>query len=314
MKIIFMGTPEFALDGLERLVEGGCELAAIITRPDRPAGRGRRSASPPIKIRGEELGLRILQPAGLGGTEILDAVREIAPDLFVVSAYGRFIPASLLSLAARGGINLHPSLLPRYRGAAPIQWALINGELETGVSVISVVKEMDAGDIWAQKPVKIDPEDNAETLSRKLAREGGILLAEVVEKMERDEISPHPQDEEQVTFAPLLTKEDGRIDWTSPAEMIANRVRALYVWPGTFTSLPAGYGHRKLKILSARFAESTGKRPGEILQAEGGELLIAAGEGALRIHQLQLEGKRPLSTEEFLRGCRLRAGEILGDE
>lgn len=314
MKIIFMGTPEFALDGLERLVAGGFELAAIITRPDRPAGRGRRPAPPPIKIRGQELGLRILQPSDPGGAEIRDVVREIAPELFVVSAYGRFIPNSLLGLAARGGINLHPSLLPRYRGAAPIQWALINGELETGVSVISVVKEMDAGDIWAQKSVKIAPEDNAETLSRKLAREGGILLAEVVSKMEQGEISPRPQDEDQVTFAPLLTKENGRIDWTAPAEMIANRVRGLYIWPGTFTTLPASSGHRTLKILSAQSTESIGERPGEILQAAEGELLIAAGEGALRIHQLQLEGKRPLPTEKFLRGCQLQAGEILGDE
>lgn len=309
-----MGTPEFALPGLERLAEGDFELAAVITRPDRPAGRGRKPAPPPVKIRGRELGLRILQPPDPRGPQLRDTVREIAPDLFVVSAYGRFIPADLLGLAARGGINLHPSLLPRYRGASPIQWALINGERETGVSVITVAERMDAGDIWGQESIRIAPEDNAETLSRRLARAGGNLLAEVVEKMERGEISPRPQDESRVTFAPRLTKEDGRIVWSRPAVSIANRVRGLYPWPGTFTTFRSGGGRRTLKILSARPVPAAGERPGEILRAEGGELLVAAGEGAVGIHRLQLEGKRPLETGEFLRGCRLRAGEILGDE
>ncbi len=179
--------------------------------------------------------------------------------------------------------------------------------------MISVAERMDAGDIWGQRKVPIAPKDNAETLSRRLAREGGDLLAEVVEKMERGEISPRPQDEDRVTLAPRLTKEDGRIDWTRPALTIANRVRGLYPWPGTFTSLPAGGGGRTLKILAAGPGEAGDGRPGEILRAQGEELLVAAGKGALRIDRLQLEGKRPLGTEAFLRGCRLRVGEILGE-
>jgi methionyl-tRNA formyltransferase len=309
VKIIFMGTPEFALDGLERLVAAGV-VVAVITRPDRPAGRGKKPSPPPVKTRAEELGLKVFQPADPAGPEIRAAVREIEPDLFVVSAYGKFIPATLLRLAERGGINLHPSLLPRYRGAAPIQWALINGERKTGVSVISVARRMDAGNIWGQKTVAIDPEDNAETLSRRLAREGGILLAEVVGEMERGEISPRPQDENLVTLAPRLTKEDGRIDWNLPASELANRIRGLYPWPGSFTSL-TGPENRTLKILAAEPVAAAGGRPGEILRAGGEELLVAAGEGALKILRLQLEGKRPLGAGEFLRGRSLRAGEVL---
>lgn len=312
MKIIFMGTPVFALEGLERLVEGRFEVAAVITRPDRPAGRGRKPAPSPVKVRGRELGLKILQPADTADPETLAAVRKIEPDLFVVSAYGKFIPAGLLALAPRGGINLHPSLLPRYRGAAPIQWALINGERETGVSVISVAERMDAGDIWAQKPVAIRPEDNAGTLSRRLAREGGLLLAEVAGKMKRGEITPRPQDESRATVAPRLTKKDGRIDWRRPAAEIANRIRGLYPWPGSFTFLPPGLGGRTLKIIAVEPAESPGGKPGEILRVEKTDLVVAAGKGALRIRQLQLEGKQPLPAEDFLRGCPLPPGEILG--
>lgn len=311
MKIIFMGTPEFALPGLERLAAGE-EVAAVITRPDRPAGRGRRPVPPPVKTRAEKLGLRVLQPDKLSSPEFLAAVGELEPGIFVVSAYGRFIPASLLELAGHGGINLHPSLLPRYRGAAPIQWALINGERETGVSVISVAERMDAGDIWARKKVMIAPDDNAATLSRKLAREGGILLSEVVGKIDRGEIVPRPQDEKLATLAPRLTREDGRIDWSRPAGEIVNRVRGLCPWPGTFTTLP-GRGGRSLKILSAEAVGSERGRPGEILRAEGEELVAAAGEGAVRIRELQLEGKRPLPAEEFLRGCRPAPGDLLGD-
>ncbi len=310
MRIVFMGTPEFALEGLERLT-AEAEVAAVITRPDRPAGRGRRPVPPPVKVRAEELGLRVLQPAGLSSPEFLTAAGELKPELFVVSAYGRFIPASLLELAGHGGINLHPSLLPRYRGAAPIQWALINGEEETGVSVISVAERMDAGDIWAQKTVRIAPEDNTATLSRKLAREGGELLAEVVTRMKTGEIAPRPQDERLATLAPRLTREDGRIDWSRPAGEIVNRIRGLHPWPGTFTTLPGRRG-RNLKILAAGAVGMEGGRPGEILRAEGGELVAAAGEGAVRIRELQLEGKRPLPAGKFLRGCRLAPGDLLG--
>lgn len=306
-----MGTPEFALPGLERLAAEG-EVAAVITRPDRPAGRGKKPAPPPVRTRAEELNLKVFQPEDPGGREILDAVRALKPDLFVVSAYGKFIPAALLRLAGRGGINLHPSLLPRYRGAAPIQWALINGEKETGVSVISVAGKMDAGEIWDQRAVAIRAEDNAETLARVLAREGGLLLAEVAGKMERGEISPRPQDERMVTFAPRLAKEDGLIDWRRPAEKIVNQVRGLYPWPGSFTFLPAGRGGRALKILSAEPLPPSGGRPGEVLEAGKEELVIAAGEGALRVGELQLEGKQPHPAGEFLRGCPLRPGELLG--
>ncbi len=306
-----MGTPEFSLPGLKRLAAEN-EVAAVITRPDRPAGRGKKSAPSPVKVRAEELGLKVWQPAAPSGQEFLEAIVRIAPDLFVVSAYGRFIPSALLDLARRGGINLHPSLLPRYRGAGPIQWALINGEEETGVSVITVAERMDAGDIWAQRKVAIQPADNSETLARRLAQEGGELLAEVVKMMERGGISPRPQDERLATLAPRLTKKDGQIDWCRPAVEIANRIRGLYPWPGSFTFLPPERGGRSLKIISADPREETGGEPGEIIRAGEGELVIAAGEGALKVGELQLEGKQPHPAEVFLRGCHLRPGELLG--
>lgn len=313
MKIIFMGTPEFALPGLETLYNRGIEIAGVVTRPDRPAGRGREPTPPPVKVRAQSLGLDIRQPGKLKDPAFIDWITHIGPDLFVVSAYGKFIPADLLACAGEGGINLHPSLLPRYRGAAPIQWALINGDVETGVTVISIAGRMDAGDIFAREPVSILQDDNGETLARRLAERGGELLADVVGQIERGKASPHPQDESEVTLAPRLSKEDGWIDWRESAARINNRVRGLYPWPGAFTTLQTAKGDKTLKIIRSAALPGGDGTPGEVLESGRDTLTICTGEGGLSILELQIEGKRPLSPADFLRGHRIASGEILGD-
>ncbi|MDP8215425.1 MAG: methionyl-tRNA formyltransferase [Candidatus Euphemobacter frigidus] len=312
MKIVFMGTPVFALPGLDSLVNRGVEIAAVVTRPDRGAGRGRRLTPSPVKVRALALGLSVLQPERLKDRDFIALIKDISPNLIVVSAYGKFIPAEVLAGAKEGGINLHPSLLPRYRGAAPIQWALINGEVETGVTIISISDRMDAGYIFAQAPVAIFPEDNAETLGHRLAERGGELLSDVVEKLAQGSLVPRPQDESKVTLAPRLSKEDGRINWHRSATRIHNLVRGLYPWPGTFTTVPTLKGEKILKIIRCRPGPSSNGVPGEALEAEGDILSIAAGEGSLRILELQIEGKRPVTAGEFLRGYRISPGVILG--
>ncbi len=308
-----MGTPEFSLPGLNEIYRRGIEIAAVITRPDRQAGRGKKLTAPPVKERGLELELSVWQPERLKAPDLLDRVREINPDLFVVSAYGKFIPDEFLALARYRGINLHPSLLPLYRGAAPIQWALINGDSQTGVTIIEVADRMDAGGIYAQKPVDILPADNAGTLRTRLAEEGGQLLADVVEQIARGQAKPRPQDESKVTFAPRLSKEDGRINWRDSAVKINNRIRGFYPWPGAFTTISTSKGIQSLKIIRAQVLDGGGGSPGEVLEADGDTLIISTGDGNLRLLEVQLEGKRPLAAEDFLRGHRIPSGEILGN-
>jgi methionyl-tRNA formyltransferase len=312
MKIIFMGTPTFAIPGLNEIHRRGIEIAAVVTRPDRPAGRGKALTMPPVKERGLELGLDLWQPSSLKAPNFIDRIKELQPDLFVISAYGKFIPDELLSLARYRGINLHPSLLPRYRGAAPIQWALINGDSRTGVTIIEVAEKMDAGAIYSQKSVDIFPDDNAGTLFTKLAEEGGRLLADAVEQIAEGKGDPQPQDESKVTLAPRLSKEEGRINWQMSATDINNRIRGFYPWPGAFTTLSTPKGARSLKIIQARVFPGGGGRPGEVLEADGDVLIVSTGDGTLRLLEVQLEGKRPLAAEDFLRGHRIASGEILG--
>lgn len=311
MRIVYMGTPEFAVPGLIKLYRSGAEIAAVVSRPDRPAGRGMKMKPPPVKDTARELGIKVLQPSSLKSGDFIGRMRTIAPDLIVVSAYGKYIPRKVIETARRGAINLHPSLLPLYRGAAPIQRALINGDERTGVSVIAVAEKMDAGDIYGQMPVPILPEDTAESLSRRLAGRGGDLLVEIVGDIEAGKASPRPQDESEATNAPRLTKEDGLIDWNLTAVEISNRVRGLNPWPGAYTRYRKGRTDKNLKIISCRPVEGSGA-PGTVIEAEGGKLIVAAGRGAVDITLLQAEGKKILKTEEFLRGTNFTAGEKLG--
>ena len=312
MKILFLGTPEFALPSLEAIHREGWEIGAVLTRPDSSAGRGRKKTPPPVKSKAEELGLKVWQPPTLAGPRLREQARELAPDLIVGVAYGKLIPPDLLGAAPKGGINLHPSLLPRYRGAAPIQWALINGETVTGVTVLYFTEKMDAGNILGQEQVGIGPEDNAVTLSERLAFCGARLLVRVIGEIEEGRAKGRPQDETLVTRAPLLKKEDGLIDWERPAREISDLVRGLYPWPGAYTMLSTPKGDKRLKIIKSSLCPEGKGRPGEVLAAQGGRLIVAAGVGALKIAVLQLEGRRPIGAGEFLRGVRLEAGQLLG--
>jgi len=311
MKILFMGTPLFSVPSLESLHRSGQEIVAVLTAPDRPGGRGRRLIAPPVKDRARKLGLDIWQPQKLSGSDFFHRLRNLAPDLIVSAAFGRYIPAVLLESVPRGGINLHPSLLPRYRGAAPIAWALIRGDEISGVTVHYLSGEMDAGDILAQETVAIAPDDDLPALSRKLARKGAELLLGVVRQIEGDQTRPRPQDENEATAAPKLSKENGHLNWKQPASDIYNLVRGLNPWPGAYTFISGKKGVRMLKIIKAAVLEDAGGDPGEILEASGDRLVIAAGEGAIGILSLQLEGGRKMSAAEFLRGHRLRAGEMM---
>lgn len=312
MKIVFLGTAEFAVPSLDGLVSSGHRVAEAITQPDRPAGRGRRLGESPVKVRARELGISVRQPESLSAPEELAHVKEIAPGLIVSAAYGRMIPSAFLSAAPEGGINLHPSLLPRWRGAAPIAWALIAGDRETGLTVHRLIDRLDAGEIFARETFPIAPDDDGQTLAARLAPAGARLLRSVVDEIENGRAAPVPQDDSRATPAPKLAKEDGLIDWREPAEAIHHRVRGLVPWPGSFTHIDRAGKRRLIKIHATRVVSDGSGEPGTILEASGESLVIAAGVGALRILRLQAEGGKALAAGEFLRGFRLAAGERLG--
>lgn len=312
MKIVFLGTADFALPSLEGLVAAGHRVAAAVTQPDRPAGRGRRLGEPPVKRRAGELGIPVRQPESLSSAPEIAHIAALAPDLVVSAAYGRLIPASYLASAVRGGINLHPSLLPRWRGAAPIAWALIAGDRETGVTVHRLVERLDAGEIFAQERFPIEEGDDGLSLAHRLARAGARILCSAVSGIEALRAAPYPQDDSRATLAPKLAKEDGRIDWRKRAEEIHNRVRGLIPWPGAFTHLERAGERRLLKVHATRVVPAGSGAPGTVLAASGEDLVVAAGEGALRILRLQAEGGKALAAGEFLRGFRLEPGERLG--
>ena len=308
MKLVFMGTPDFAVPSLERLAACGHEIAAVVTRPDRPQGRGRKLAPPPVKTAAHRLGLPVMQPCSLEATDLLDRLRRVNADLFVVVAFV-ILPRAVLKIPAFGSVNLHPSLLPKYRGAAPINWAIIRGETETGISVFRLAKRVDAGDLLFQQPVGIGPDETAGELSDRLRILGANALAAVVNGLERDELTSEPQPNAGVTRAPRLAKEDGRIDWTGSAASIRNLVRGTNPFPGAFTTWRGEY----LKVHRAAIARGGGL-PGEVVVADGRKgCVIAAGDGTVALEEVQPAGKRRLSGAELVRGYRLEAGEIFGD-
>lgn len=306
-----MGTPEFALPALERLIEDGHQIAAVITQPDRPAGRGNKLQPPPVKSFALERGIKVYQPEKIKkNEEVISLFREIAPDACIVVAYGKILPESLLAVPKFGCINVHASLLPKYRGAAPINWAIANGESETGVTIIQMDAGMDTGPILAARATRIYPDETAPELSARLAKMGAELLAETLPKVERREIAPIPQDESQATYAPMLKREDGLLDWNMTARQIANRVRGFQPWPAAYTFWR---GHR-LILWRAREASqgAAGAAPSTIVKIDGTGIVVACGAGsALLIEELQLEGRRRLAARDFANGFRLRAGDSL---
>lgn len=313
MTVIFFGTPAFAVPALEALLASRHRVLGAVTQPDRPSGRGRRLTEPPVKSAARQAGLPVWQPERLTDEAWLDACRALGPDIGVVVAYGKILPQALLDIPRFGFVNVHASLLPRYRGASPIQHAVMNGDRETGVCIMRVVAALDAGPILASRRRPIGPDETAADVERDLAGLGAGLLVETLDAIEAGTSREEPQDERAATFAPRLTKEDGLIDWTAPAPRLHDFVRGLHPWPLAWTWLDGS----RLTVLRGRPAPEVppaGAPPGTVIEAPGHRLVVACGEGtAFEILELVPEGRRPMSARAFLAGHPLEAGHRLGE-
>lgn len=315
MRVVFFGTPEFAVPSLEALVAAGYEVAAVVTQPDRPAGRGRTPVPPPVKQTALAHGIPVLQPESMRRAEAIEQVRGLAPDVIVVAAFGEILRKAVLDLPPLGCVNVHPSLLPCLRGPAPIAGAILAGLDVTGVTIMLIAPRMDAGPILAQRSEPIHLDDTTGTLGARLARMGAELLVEMLPRWAAGEIQPQPQDESRATYTRIIKKEDGWIDWSLSAEQIARQVRAYDPWPGTFTLLHG----QLLKVLAARAApDRPMAAPSTVLGLsplpDGDALAIATGQGTLLVTRLQLAGRKPVSAAEFARGQRDLVGTVLVSE
>ena len=307
-----MGTPELAAVSLRRLIAmPEFELAAVVTQPDQPKGRGLKLTPSPVKEVAQQANLLVLQPQRAREENFIQQLAALKPDLIAVAAYGQILPKAILDLPRFGCINVHTSLLPKYRGAAPIQTAILNGDSETGVTIMKMDVGLDTGEILTQERTPIVPLDNSQTLHDRLANIGAELLARTIPQYVSGAIPPRPQPTEGATYAAKIKKQDGEIDWTLPAHVIWNRVRALVPWPGAFTHLPAQPHPLLLKIWEAQPFDRSGE-PGRVLQADKNGIVIACGNGALIISLLQREGGRRLTAAEFLAGHSLKVGEKVG--
>lgn len=304
-----MGTPQFAVPSLQAILEAGHDVVGVVTQPDRPAGRGRALQPPAVKEFALARGLTVEQPETLREPAVFQRIRELSPEVIVVAAYGKILPRALLDVPPRGAINVHGSLLPKYRGAAPIQHAILNGDPVTGITIMQMNERMDAGDILLQAAVEIHADDTGGSLQERLAAVGAAAIVEALEKLEHGELRPQPQRPEDVTFAPMIEKEQGEIDWRKSAEEIERAVRAFNPWPGAYTRL-----HGKLlKIHRARVRPSaTSAEPGTVVRLANGEIEVATGRDLLVVEELQLEGKRRISARDFVAGHLLCEGEHLG--
>ena len=312
LRIVFMGAAELSCASLQALAASSdFQVAGVVTQPDRPKGRDLKVRPTPVK----ELALRerlpVLQPEKARNEVFVGELRALAPDLIAVAAYGQILPKSVLDLPRFGCLNVHTSLLPKYRGPAPIQWAVLNGDAETGVTIMKIAVTLDTGDMLAQDRTAIGPEDTSATLHDRLARMGAELLVHSIPDYIAGKLVPRPQPAEGVSYAPKITKQDGRVDWQQPARAIWNRVRGLVPWPGAYTHVPASPQPHMLKIWQAEVAPAQGT-PGEILQADKNGVVVACGKEALRILVLQREGGRRLKAQEFLAGHPLQSGLRLG--
>lgn len=314
MRLVFCGTPEFAVPSLDALRSAGHDIALVVTQPDRPSGRGLELQPSPVKDFAQRHGLPVAQPDKIrNNPEFQVKLEEIRPETIVVVAYGRIIPDWMLSIPRHGTLNVHASLLPKYRGAAPIQWAVANGEIETGVTVIKIDSGLDTGDILSQTRVGISPDQTAVALFSVLAKAGAELLLRVLDDLDRGTARAVPQDNSTASLAPILRREDGRVDWSRTATEIYNRWRGFQPWPGAFT-----YLHGKKLVLHAidlpPFDPVNPAQPSGTLVRDRDRLLAACGEGTwLNLKELQLEGKRRMLAQAFLNGISLTPGERLGE-
>ncbi len=302
MALIFFGTPNFAVPSLKALIDEKEDVALVVTQPDKVKGRGHILSAPPVKELALSNNIKVIQPLKIRGENFYNELRAINPEFIIVVAYGKILPEEILNLPKFGSINVHASLLPKYRGAAPIQWALLNGERITGVTTMLMDKGLDTGDVLLKSELEIKDDDNTETLFEKLSAVGAKTLIETIKGMRAGNIKPVPQAGE-ATYAPPLKKEDGKIDWNKTAQELFNFVRGMYPWPSAFCYL----NNERIKITKVRPVAGQGN-PGMIEKAEGERLFVGTGEGLLSIEELQPEGKKAMPAASFLAGRKLREG------
>ena len=310
MRTIFIGTSELAVPALNALKEHGHEILAVITQPDRGSGRGKNIRFSPVKEEALKWNLPILQPEKIRAEEVQKQIQELNPDLFVVASYGQKIPQEIMELAPYGCINIHPSLLPKYRGAAPVVGPILNGDVKTGVSIMRLAQQLDAGNVLAQEEIVLDPKETVPSLEPKLAALGAKLLLSVIEQMENGTVEETAQTEAEATYIRQITKEEGKIDFSYPAEKIERMVRAYAPWPSAYTYLD----NKTFKIWAADAAESedNAKAPGTVVYVDKKNLLVQCGEGVLALKEVQIEGKKRMTIEEFLRGKKIETGMHFG--
>lgn len=312
MKIVFMGTPDFARAALEALIEAGHEITAVVTQPDKAKGRSKEPVASPVKVCACSHGIPVLQPRRIKKPEEVGKLRQYPADLYVVAAFGQILSREILDIPPYGCLNIHASLLPKYRGTSPIQHVILGGEEKTGITIMQMDAGVDTGDMLYKKEIAISEEDNYETLHDKLAILGGQAITEALSLLEEGKLIPEKQQEEQSCYAPLIEKEMGEIDFTQGAMAVDRRIRGLTPWPSAYTS----YRGRQLKIWRAKpvyAADTFAGTPGEILKVEKDCITVAAGEGVLCIYELQLEGRKRMSAHDFLLGVRMEPGEKLGE-
>ncbi len=312
MRVVFMGTPVFAVPSLEALSRSDYEVAGVVTQPDRPRGRGQAVVPSPVKELALAKGLPVSQPAKMKSPEFLQQLSDWRPDVIAVTAFGRILPRAVLDLPPLGCVNVHGSLLPDYRGAAPVQWAIIRGDSETGITTMFMDEGMDTGAVLLQQKVSIEPEDTSLELGARLAKVGGALLVETLKRLAEHSLISHAQDHARATMAPLLKKEDGVINWARPAAEIVNRIRGLSPWPGSYTF----HHEHRLIIWKSRVDAQGGKgdrqRPGTVLAVGPKSFWVETGEGRIEVLEVQPANKQRMSVERFLQGHSLQVNERLG--
>ncbi len=310
LRVVFMGSPDLARPTLQRLHEGPHDVVGVFCQPDKRAGRGRKMTPPPVAACAQEQCLAIHQPRSLRKPEVIELIRDMRPDLIVVVAYGKILPPAVLEIPRLGCVNVHVSLLPAYRGAAPIQWAIIRGETVTGVTTMFMDEGLDTGPILLQRVEPIYEDDTTESLGARLSEIGADLLVQTVEGLRSGALAPTPQDHDQATWAKMLTKDVGAIDWSQPAPVVERLIRGTYPWPGAFTHRQG----KRLKVLQALLVHgpASDSAPGEVVAAGKSGLVVACGEGFISLIQVQPEGKRAMDARSFVNGFRVEAGEKWG--
>ncbi|PMP64214.1 MAG: methionyl-tRNA formyltransferase [Sulfurihydrogenibium sp.] len=309
MKVLFWGTPDFAVESLKALLSSKHQVVGVITQPDKPKGRGQKVQPTPVKEEALKHGLLVYQPEKIkNNPEVVDFIKNLNPDISVVVAYGKILPEEVINIPKYKTINVHASLLPKYRGAAPIHRAIMDGEEETGVCIMEIVKELDAGDIYRCKKVKIEPNDDIITLHDKLAKEGAKLLIEVLADIEEGKVEKTPQDNTKSTYAKPIEKEEAKINWEKPAKDIYNQIRALKVWPKAYSN----FRDQQVKILDAEVVECPkAVKPGEVVKSNDKEgIIVATKEGCILIKTLQFPNSKPISSQEAVRGYKIKEGEV----